>query len=80
MIEFVKATCCGSILDKDGLCECERLYVSKYDKCPECGCNTCSYNNPGQDPSISINCTNINCGYIDTQFLSLEDIKEFNNN
>ena len=76
MIKYKKAYCCGSSLEQEGLCDCETLYVSKYDKCPECGCMTYCYNDPGMDSSMAQMCTNSECNYIDTQFLSWEDIKE----
>lgn len=78
MIKYEKAFCCGSSLEESGLCECETLYVSEYEKCPECGCNTYTYNDPGRDPSMSTKCTNSECEYIDTEFLSWEDIKKYN--
>lgn len=78
MIKFEKASCCGTILNKKGLCECETFYVLE-DKCPECGCNTYCYNDPAQDSSMSEMCTNSDCDYLTTQFLSWEEIKDFNN-
>lgn len=80
MIKYEKASCCGSILEKDGLCDCETLYVSQYEKCPECGCNTYAYNDPGRDPSMETRCTNSDCKYRYTQFLDWEDIKELSGN
>lgn len=75
MIKYEKANCCGSLLDKEGVCECETFFVED-SKCPECGCNTYCYNDPGLDISMSSMCTNSECDFLDTQFLSWEEIKK----
>ena len=80
MIKYVKSSCCDTVLDREGLCECETMYVSIHSKCPECGSHTYCYNDPGMDSSMSDWCTNADCNFTQNQFLSWEEIKEFNYN
>ena len=77
MIKYEKAFCCGTVLDKAGVCECETLFISEAKKCPECGCNTYSYNDPANDSTISEYCTNSECEYTENQYIDWEDIKKF---
>lgn len=74
-MNYKKSFCCETELNKEGLCKCETLHVSKYTLCPECGSYTYSYNDPGRDPSFATHCTNKDCKYIDSDFLSWDDIK-----
>lgn len=76
MANFRISSCCNTVLEKEGLCKCETLFVSDLDKCPECGCNTVSYNDPGMDSAMSEWCTNKDCEYTSNQFMSWEEIKE----
>lgn len=74
MIKFERCNNCEDVLNKAGVCSCERFFVEER-KCPECGALIYSHNDPSQDNTLGEYCSNIECKYMANQYMTWDEIK-----